>query len=379
MQLNDLLVISNYLGNLNKENNFASLFDQVGNCLSQISSKPNEQQHRKRFQEDLAKLKEALRKIKISKQWSLARVKLFKKFCGSERLGEEAVESIDKIINENHVNPAGMRDGILKLKKDVVKVLERSGQLKSGLQPLIDEYEDDQALEENEMALQVVFDKDINIEDIHQLAKNTKDWDDVFHYITIISETPEKKPRIISVEKGSFIIEVAATSGTIYLIGKTFHVIMGCAKQWYEVKKAKRQSEKAGLEVEAQRKINEIYDHQLERLKESTESKVEETLIEELNLDSEDGSRNKAAKKIAQKLLKFVLGGGSIDIRKPSKDEDEGESSEEEGHVENTTNLVVENIKKEFDRLRELERRFGELPQLPHLFEDEDEDPSIDS
>lgn len=380
MQLNDLLAVTEYLVSINKKHNYAGLFNQISSTLQQLTQNPNQPKFHNQLIDSRKNLRKALKEMS-PENWSFVRTKLFKSFCNGDYYGEHVIKRIQDSFQENQANPAGMKQKIDEINKEVTDIFNRASQLGSSLRPLLEKYVDVPDLDEDEYSLQILFDHDIPVENIDELAKHSKHWKDVFYlYGRAIGEMSHE-PRILTVEKGSFFIEIAAYKEVVTAIGLTIGTVLLLAKEYYKVKKLSLETENLELDVEMKRSFKEKYEQACDQIEESAVEKVVAEVKEKYFPDDPDASRKKSIEKAVKYLFQFILKGGEVDVREPeieendSEVEDSDEESTEEGAQEKVGLEEIKQLKSKIGEVRKLAQEFGELPRL-ELFEDDDEDES---
>ena len=376
MQLNDLFAVTDYLVSINKKHNYAGLFNQVSSTLQQLTQNSNQPKFHNQLIDSRKKLMSALKEMSPD-NWSFVRTKLFRSFCKEDYYGEHVIERIQDAFQENQANPAGMKQKIDEINKEVTDIFNRAAQLGSSLRPLLEKYVDVPDLEEDEYSLQILFDHDIPVENIDELAKHSKKWKDVFYlYGRAIGEVSHE-PRILTVEKGSFFIEIAAYKEVVTAIGLTIGTVLLLAKEYYKVKKLSLETENLELDVEMKKSFKEKYEQACDQIEESAVEKVVSEVKEKYFPDDPDASREKSIEKAVKYLFQFILKGGEIDVREPDVEEvdDEAEDIDEENEdstVQEGLELEeIKQLKSRISEVRKLAQEFGELPRL-ELFEDDD-------
>lgn len=368
MQLNDLIGISLYLTELNKKYNYSNLFDQLGNTLNQLAQNKNQPQHH----EQMVTQKKSLYKAILDlgpKGWNIGKKKLYVKFCSPENIGQNLIDRIEEGFQDNMANPAGARQELLKIKNEFMGVITRSNSLHSSLTPLIEEYEEDHEIEEDELAIQLIFDGDINVADIHDLAVNSKEWDKIFQFFTVITNEPSKKPRLLSIDKGSLIVEVAAYTAIVGAIGLTVNTVLDWVKKYYEIEEAKSKSESSDMDVKIKKTILVQFDQALKKTEEDATKDVKGKLLAEFKSKSKDTSRQKAIDEVVKYVFNFVLKGGSVDIREPEQEVEEETENQEEKRI---TSETILQIKDNFEKVRSFQEEYG--PRLLTLIKNDDEE-----
>lgn len=158
------------------------------------------------------------------------------------------------------------------------------------------------------------FQKEAEISDLVDLGKVATKWNQIIIAFALLTGENDRQIKIVSAERGSLILTLAAIGGIVYSLAKGLNEIMDVIIKSYEIKKHALELRKLKLEdlqdtiqnLENKAKIN-VND---------TSGRITKNLIEEFPIIDE-GIRNETSNALnaaLRHILRFLRKGGKIEI-----------------------------------------------------------------
>lgn len=355
MQIRELVGLAKYLKAMLSETGLPNLYQELINAINQASQ--NQEPHQ--VEQALSQLIAAHEKAEQFVA-SPAQARLLQDYGGDKLLGKAAIDRINEILAKNQAHPQGLVQGFKGMMAETNQMNKQAGELINVVEPLFHILEDvDTDLDENEGRLWLYFSEDVQIVSINDLEDAAETWKQILHNFSRLPDATSEGARILQIQKRSPVeLEVAATIalltplafGINWVLNRIQHVI----QILQEVEKLKQLKVKTKI-IQDLRK-----DAETEKKKIAEEAAA--AIKDQFGGDNE--TKN-ATKQALSKIIKFVEGGGQLDI--DVGDEPEGEDEDdEEGANEERANMrqLIQNIRKELK----------ELPALPQEKEENGEE-----
>lgn len=172
----------------------------------------------------------------------------------------------------------------------------------------------DEIVEENEIdGLKIFFIRDADIETLKELSKESNNWNKMLFGFARVAGSNETDFRIVSVESGSIIIQIAALAGIVLGVAKAINEVLKIINNSLQIKKhtldlKKMKNEglnKAIKELDKNSKID-VTVHSLN---------ISNLVVNNFDYNAADkGEVENALKYSISQLFKFYLNGGKVDL-----------------------------------------------------------------
>lgn len=190
------------------------LYDDFGITLTKIAvaSTPELQQELKGYKEQIVA---AHNKLEPS-GWSFSQLHIYETFGAKGVVGLEGTAAFDKALTENAANTPGAVTALKALQTQITKLQTDTNNVLNSLGGLAKE----DVVPNGQEVVQIVFDKDVAINDFNDLAKLSEEWKQIIRaYCLLVGEQPENIKIIASNKTNPYSFWLAAAP----LFAKAIH------------------------------------------------------------------------------------------------------------------------------------------------------------
>jgi septum formation topological specificity factor MinE len=344
VQLQELIFAVNFVNDALSDNRLVDLYDQLYSLLSQARQQTSEtiSEQIKETREEILDFHSNL----ASQPQSILRTRLLDRLNVTDLLGKGGIERVNRIFSDYAIDPGGASIQFQELSQETQALYTQMNTLKKGLGGLVEDT-NDEVLREGEGKLTLVFQGEATIENLGDLEKYTDEWLKTLRAFSQLVEASAEDPRIISIEKGSLILELAAACAVVIAVARGVKEILEVFEKYLEIRKKALEIRHMKL---SNNKAAEMLEEEAEKTLQDRAKKVAAELVKEHLKNSKDKGdvRNNISLSL-ERVFVFVEKGGQIDFYL------EPESGNEE---------AVAQIESGFNRVRQLEQRIEELKAL---------------
>ncbi len=316
MQVSELVDLARFLNTFVADQALISAYDQLIGAVNRAAQNQNPED----VAPKLAKLFE-LHDEAAKKVVSPAQARLLEDFGASTVLGAPAAKRIREIFEEHQAHPQGLTSALEQLKNDTNRMTSRATQFVTSLEPMLDEVMRDD-LQENEGRLWLNFDEAVSVETIDGLETAAEAWKEVLHHFARMPGAVAGG-RLLSISKHSPLeIELAASIRLLLPLAFGITWVLSRVEQVINIRMAAEDLKQKKIKS----KIIADLHKEADLLRDKITKEAADAIKKEFDTDGE--ARN-AANEGLKIVLKFIEGGGvlDIDVRKEEKtDEDGGEA-----------------------------------------------------
>lgn len=255
---------------------------------------------------------------------SMAQIEFLEKLEVKNSLGIEVANDIINDFQNYNFDIVSIRDSLnLKLQK-INTSINRFTQIEKSLFDLIDEEVDEVS---DGIIMRVRFDNDVSIGNVADLKQWGSQLELLLRSIAELNDQRVEDIEVISAEHGSIIYVLKVTLEIARDMGVAIAAILGCIKLYYDILQKKEEVRRMKLSNEAEQAILRELENEEERVLDKTTNDVVKELVKNLNADEIHEASTKLGLGI-DVLVKFIKGGGDIDVSTPSFDELEEEHND---------------------------------------------------
>lgn len=251
--------------------------------------------------------------------WSYSKMKIFDNFGARNIIGNAGIERFLKSLSENAANTPGAIQEINELAQEVTLLLTNSNNILSSLGKLGEE----EKVEEGLRVIQIVFDKEVRIDDLVQLTEQSKEWKNIIRAFSLLVKEPPEKTKIISISKSTPLSLMLATipsiSDAIYTVVKAFVELW---KTYLEAQEhaIKLEDMKVGVDGKKFELFKTVDEYARKRISEIVDEAANSHKSKKLR-DPELQEAKAALLKAGPELYEFITKGGKVDVAKKDSDD----------------------------------------------------------
>jgi len=350
VQLHELISVTTYLTEVIKPKNFEGLYQTLITHLNQLTQPKPPAELATQINDARDVLFEAHKEIHPV-EWNVIKIKLFKSFGADELFGKTAIARLEEIFSKNQANPQAVATALNPIMQETKKVFTRITQLHTGLGPMIEEGRDADELEDGKTILQIIFEHDAAIKTMKDLEDNSKIWRRLFLAFARLVDEGAEDPEIVSVEKGSIIIEILTATPVAIAIAVGCDQILKVLERVLEIRKKFEEIKNLKL---SNKKIEQELEKEADNLIEVAVEKAKVALLKEYRKKKKtDQEIDTGLKNALGDMFSFIESGGKLEVYEPRSDSE----------TDSTENGVPE-LGAAFGRIRLLENKVEEMRLL---------------
>jgi len=312
MQVQELVDVARFFKEFIQERQLLQQYQQLINAVTQAAQNQNPQNVEVQLEGLLNLHQEAEERV-----LSPAQEKLITEYGAGDLLGAKARSRLEHIFTEHRAHPQGQINALQVLLNETNQFVKRANELVDTLGPMLVKLEPD-GLQRDEGRLWLYFANAASVNTIDDLERAAKTWKQVLHDFSRLPDASADSGRILQIHKFSPLeIELAAkvvvlvplALGIQWVLARVEHVI----KILQEAENLKQLKVKTkiikDLEKEADEQRNKITSEAADEIQKKFEASSE--------------ARN-AAEQALKRVLKFIEGGGELDINVAASEEPDG-------------------------------------------------------
>lgn len=341
MQIRELVQLGKFLSQTLSESNLPNLYQQLVNAINKAAQNQKPTQVQTLLEKIRTVHEDAAEKIT-----SPAQSKLLKDYGADRLIGSAAVKRIDEILLSNQAHPQGLASAFGELLNETNELNQRATQLIEVVQPLFPIVEEvDSELAADEGRLWLYFSENVAVESINDLESAAETWKQILHGFSRLPNAAADGGRIIQIQKRSPLeLELAAgialltplAFGVNWVLGRIEHVI----KILQEAEKLKQLKVKTEIVQDLKKEAEEE--------KKKIAEQAADAVREKFNCGNEE--RN-AVQQALSKVIRFIEGGGQLDIDIGDDDSGEGEEDGESSEERKDMLSLIKSIRQEIKQL----------------------------
>lgn len=346
MQVKELVKLGSFLKNSLEKNGLVSLYQQLIASINQAAQNQSPQNVHVYLQQIKDTHVNADREI-----LSPAQHKIMIEYGADKLLGKVALKRLEDIFSKNQAHPQGLVANLQSLMNETTQLVQRASQLIEVLSPMIEGLDlDGDELADDEGRIWLYFTHDVQIETISELEEAAETWRFILHNFSRMPGATADSWKILQIQKHSPMeLELAANAalllplayGIKYVLSRIKDVINICQ----EAEKLKQ------LKIKT-KTIEALFEDAKEQ-RENIAEEASEDIQKKFECDNETKS---AVKQALKRIIKFIEGGGQLDIdTNHSSDEEENGTEENENQNNVQLRALIESIRDEIKLLPILE------------------------
>lgn len=341
MNVSELFDLTHWVSTQVEEARIVAKYQALHKILQQ-HAQPNQQ--RQPFESQKDDLVSSLRKAPLSKL-TQDQLEFLRNLGIAEALGQEGIDTVEDVLYRNVIDVATSANKIQEISQKVARGVEKSNQIKSGLDGCVTEesYEAD-----NEVLMRVSFAGGASLGNVTDFKNWGSVWFDIGRGIAMAHGAAPEDVKVVGATKGSVIIELAVIAS---IATTASGIILAALKVAEKVLDIRLKSEELrGLQLRNAKLVKELED-EAENEKTQGIDEIATTVAEKLGLDPQgEGDKINALDKSVKHLVNFIEKGGVVDFVLPEEDETDGEP--DDGNQE---------LRVAFEEIRQLEQKIALL------------------
>ncbi len=274
--------------------------------------------------QNLTEMLDALQAVHAAAEtWdhSPAELHLLEQFGALDLVGTRAAGRISSIFDQNKANPQAVAVALEQLRNETNNLTERAKGLTKALGPMLEQVKALDTTEEEER-LWLYFAEDETVDTVEALKDAADDWQKILHHFARVSEHTDARARLLHVQKGSpLVIEVAAASAVLAPFG---YAVSWAISQVRRIVKIRQEAEKL-RQMKVKTKIIEEMLKQVKEERQELAKAAADNVKERFRCSDEART---AVQKGMERILRFIEGGGQLDILDDTKEQAAAEERE---------------------------------------------------
>lgn len=342
MQLNETYQLCLWITQEISNASVLSKFDALFNILNANMRRPSNQVAQP-FENEKLDLLKCLESVNVS-TLSLEQIRALETLGIKKNIGLDGKKKVNEILT-NLLDIAHVADQINSMKDEILKGVNTSDAIKSSLEPLITEFDNETPSEQ--VLTRVIFDNEASVNDIKELKDWASKWFDIGRGFAMSNGQTPEDVKVVGAGKGSLIIELSFIAATALSIAKAIKLTLDAMVKYrdYQLKSIEVRNMKADnpklieeLEEDAKR-----WEARATQLKKEVAADITEDIKQYFESFNPDNQAE--LEKAIKTLVDFLSKGGDVDCI-INNDVDE----EKNGELADT----LASIREDFIRIRQL-------------------------
>ncbi|MBU3822973.1 hypothetical protein KO566_12955 [Flavobacteriaceae bacterium XHP0103] len=347
MNVNDFFNEIPKIQTLIQQNNYVNIINQLNSNLNNFATIVAQQRQRANSaqvtqgkNQIITSTQQALNAyLKIEKGIENLKTQLTFKQLGLDSLNEQSMQEVFKLLLDINNTDANKFKNYL---TQYHQKLSQINQLNSIANIFTANFPKKEVLKSD--GISIFFREGVSVEYLSELSKASSHWNQIVHCFGRLTSDGDNKAKIETIEKGSIIMTITATTGIILALTKAYNSVLDVVLKTYEVKK--KALELKNLKLSNLDKAIEILEKQSElNVKLESDRIAKELLTEFENTDKE--TQNALFLSI-RRLVRFINKGGKLEPKLLSKTIKENSDLNES--VSSKNSLLL-NIEEEINKL----------------------------
>lgn len=250
----------------------------------------------------------------MANELSPTRRRIYKGIGFERAAGPDARRQFDELVGHALGDPVGAAARMQHIQDAFTSAAQMATQLGQGLAPIVRSGQSDKKPPREEYAIGLMFDKDIDINTLDDLAIAAKDWRQTIRTLQELTGSHVEPISLSNLEKGSTWLELTTTCtpliAAMLLVGKELFATL---KEYYAFQRTR-------MELLKHTSKDDDVVARLEAKSKEMEKQIAEVVSSKLiekyatDVDSHKGELDGKVNRAVSSIMNFVNGGGSIKI-----------------------------------------------------------------
>lgn len=343
-KIQTLIQQSNYLTIINQLNSYINNFATI---VAQQRQRANSAQVTQAKNQITTSTQQAINAYqKIEKGIENLKTQLTFKQLGLDSLNEQSMQEVFKLLLEIKNTDANKFKNYL---TQYNQKLSQINQLNSIANTFSGNFPKKEALKSD--GISIFFREGVSVEYLNELSKASSHWNQIVHCFGRLTSDGDNKAKIETIEKGSIIMTITATTGIILALTKAYNSVLDVVLKTYEVKK--KALELKNLKLSNLDKAIDILEKQSELNVKLESDRISKELL--AAYENTDKETQNALFLSVRRLVRFINKGGKLEPKLLSKTIKENSDLSESVSSKNSLLLDIE------EEINKLESRDGIL------------------
>ena len=314
MNINDFFSQVPKIQELLQHNNYVNLINQLNSNINSYVTTVAQQRQRATNQPQIAQLKNQISTISqqilttykgIEAKITNVKIQIVFKQLGLDNINGQSIdvafEQISKI--DNNAN---------QYKNYLAQYYQKISQVNQ-LNSIANVYQLNNTPQEDLKSdgIAIYFREGVNVEYLNELSKSSTHWNQIIHCFGRLTKGEDNKARIETIEKGSIIMTITATTGIILALTKASNSILDVILKTYEVRK--KAIELKSLKLANLKEAIDLLEIQSKLNVKSESERIAKEILAEYNVT--DNETQTALFLSIKRIIRFFNKGGKIEPR----------------------------------------------------------------
>ena len=336
MDIRDTIEAVRYLRDLLKRDNLRGRYKTLIQAVTQAGQNQNPEKAKEQFDE----LRDILIRADLSDR--SAEEREFLADLGVENVvGPPAAKRLDQIFRNNPANHQAIVAELQKVMPDVDALNQRADALINGLTPLLDrpDIAESESQGRDEGRLWLRFDSKVSVDTMKDLENASKEWVQILHHFCRVAPGSDPRARLIHIRKRSPLIMEVATALAV-LTPLTFGVnrVVGSLGRVIDLRKKYEELKQMKIKTN----VLELLAAEIKQERHSIATKAADEIQAQFQCDNE--ARN-AAETALKSVVKFIEGGGELDVKMEEQPVKDGKEAIKPGIAGKTLQYLISGMR----------------------------------
>jgi hypothetical protein len=351
VDIRDTVEAARYLRELLREKNLRGRYKHLIQAVTQAGQNQEPEKARTQFDE----LRDILIRADLSDRSAEER-EFLEDFGVGNVVGPAAAQRLEQIFRNNPANHQAIVAELQKLMPEVDSVNQRVEALINGLTPLLDQprIAKTETESKDEGRLWLRFDSKVSVDTMKDLENWSKEWVLILHHFCRVVPGSDPRARLIHIRKRSpLVIEVAAAVAVLAPL--TFGVNRVVASLGRIIELRKKYEELKQMKIKTS--VLEVLAEEIKEDRQSLATKAADEIQARFQCDHE--ARN-ASETALKSVVKFIEGGGELDVKIAEQPGKQGEEPIKPGIDGKTLQSLISGMRRDLLALPEYHSEDGE-------------------
>lgn len=340
MQVRELVAVAQFFRDFVQREQLVQRYQELIAAINEAAANQNPQN----VQSRLDALLDLHRKAE-ARVMSPAQRHLMAEYGVTGLLGDDAIERLDRAFLEHRAHPQGLVNAVQAMLNETTQLAKKANQLVGALEPLLATTEPPE-IGESEGRLWLQFADAVSVDSIADLEQAAERWKQILHHFSRVPGGDAQPGRILQLHKYSPLeMELAAAAKVLVPLGLGIQFVL--SKIGHVIKILQEVERLRELKISNKKIAKELEKEAEEERKRITTEAADEV---QSHFATDAEARNAIEQGLKQ-VLKFIEGGGLLDID-VDKGADEGETADNsEADTRVTLRAIITSMRKDMKLL----------------------------